>query len=163
MGDINKDTFLHLYVCTELARGHKSSGVATGGGGNWGHAPWGAGSGRASTHFIQPYKNAFFSIIQTEMYLKLRIFWKKSCKIVAASGALPPNSRWPPAAGDSASRPPCCSSRLRYFRYSFVELISSVKLFYLHRKITEITNSKCSILLLPRFWPIFHFKFCSFC
>jgi len=34
------------------------SGVTKGG--NWEHAPRGAGPGGALTHFIQPFKNAFY-------------------------------------------------------------------------------------------------------
>jgi len=34
-----------------------NSGVARGG--KWGHAPWGAGLGGASAHFLQSFKNAF--------------------------------------------------------------------------------------------------------
>jgi len=39
---------------------------------------------------------------------KNEYFLEKSCKIAALSGAPPPNSRWPPAAGGYASRPPLC-------------------------------------------------------
>jgi len=33
---------------------------------------------------------------------------EKICKIAAASGASPPNPRWPTAAGGSALKPPLC-------------------------------------------------------
>jgi len=35
----------------------------------------------------------------------MSIFWNKNVKIISASGAPPPNPRWPPAAGGSAPRP----------------------------------------------------------
>jgi len=38
------------------------SGVARARESNWRHASWGEGPGRASTHFIQPFKNAFKQI-----------------------------------------------------------------------------------------------------
>jgi len=44
--------------------------------------------------------------------LKMLFFWKKSAKIVSASGAPPPNTRWLPAAGGSAPNSPRCYSRL---------------------------------------------------
>jgi len=42
----------------------------------------------------------------------MRIFCIKNCKIAAASGALHSNPHWPPVAGSSAPRTPCCYSRL---------------------------------------------------
>jgi len=41
-------------------------------------------------------------------------FLKKAGKIAEALGAPPPNSRWPPAAGGSAPRPPSCYSHSMY-------------------------------------------------
>jgi len=44
--------------------------------------------------------------------LKNAYFLEKMQTIASASGIPTPNSRWPPAAGGSASRPPRCYSRL---------------------------------------------------
>jgi len=55
--------------------------------GKWGHTLQGA-----STHLIQPFKNAVLSRILDQIMPKNAYFWKKSCKIAAASGAPPPKS-----------------------------------------------------------------------
>jgi len=46
--------------------------------------------------------------------LKILYFLKKAVKIAAALRAPPLNPRWPPAAGDSAPRPPNCCSHSSY-------------------------------------------------
>jgi len=79
-----------------------ASGVAKGG--NWGHAPQGAGPWNALTHFIQPFKNAFEAEVYTKICLKCVFFCIKSCKIAAASRAPTPNPCLPPVAGGSALR-----------------------------------------------------------
>jgi len=43
---------------------------------------------------------------------KARYFLKKTVKIVAALGFLPPNPRWPLAAGAPPQSPCCCSHML---------------------------------------------------
>jgi len=55
-------------------------------------------------YFIQPFKNAVLSKNLDQSMPKDTYFWKKSCKITAASGTPSSNPRWPPAAGGSASR-----------------------------------------------------------
>jgi len=46
--------------------------------------------------------------------LKNALFFEKSWKIAAASGAPPPIPRWPPAAEGGAPRPPSYSSHSTY-------------------------------------------------
>jgi len=71
----------------------------------------------------------------------MRIF-EKSCKIAEASGSLPPNPRWPTAAGGSDPRPRLCALLLSPTAIAFVEHVSSVGRTLLLRKITDVTHSK---------------------
>jgi len=86
--------------------------------------------------------------------------FKKSCKIATASGAQPPNSRWLPAAGNSALRPYSITPLIDMYlsRSAFLKL----NLFYYFEKWTKVTNSKW-FSFFRAFAPIFHFKLCSFC
>jgi len=61
-------------------------------GSKWGHAPLGVGLEGASTHFIQTFKNAFFSRNLGQNMLKNAYLLKKSCKIAAASRDPPQKS-----------------------------------------------------------------------
>jgi len=124
---------------------YHTSGVARGGGGNWGNALLGAGPGSVSTHFIQSFKNAFLS-----RNMPRNAFFWKSCKITAASGAAP---------FDTSLLLPSS-----YTEYSFGEPVSNVKRILFTSKNNRSNNSK----LVFCFWyfhtfaPIFHFKILQF-
>jgi len=69
------------------------------------------------------------------------LFLEKRCKIVKVF------IYWPVAAGT-------LRTVTSAYWYSFVECVSSIKRILLLRKITEVTNSICSVLLFPRlFFP----------
>jgi len=103
------------------------------GGGKWGHVPRGA-----STHLIQPFKNAVLSWNLDQNIPKNAYFWEKICKIAAVSGASPPNPRWPPAARGAALIPPHQSS---YIVNSFFCICTqSTDSFGINQKILSSCN-----------------------
>jgi len=58
--------------------------------------------------------------------LKMRIFWKKGCKIASASRDPPPNPPWPPTAVAWLMTPA--------YYYNLVEFVSSAKCVLLPSK-----------------------------
>jgi len=76
-------------VCFRLLKVITFSSVAEG---KWGHAPRREGLGGASTHFIQTFKNAFFSRNLGQNILKNAYFLEKSCKIAERQGLRPKKS-----------------------------------------------------------------------
>jgi len=70
-------------------------------GARWRHAPWGTDFGGAPAHFFQSFKTHFKQKFRPTL-LKNAYFLEKDVKF----------AHWPPAAGVSAPRPPCCYSRL---------------------------------------------------
>jgi len=60
-----------LQICRWMCL-QRCSGVAKGG--KWGHAPWGAGHGSASTGHLLSFKYPSRAYVSTKVYLKMRIF-----------------------------------------------------------------------------------------
>jgi len=88
--------------------------------------------GGTATHLIQPFKNAILSRYLDQNMPKNAYFWKKSCKIAAASGARP--------------QTPSFLSSLT--AVAFVECIcTSIEGTLLLRKITEVTHSNGTFTL----------------
>jgi len=77
---------------------------------------------------------------------KNALFLGKNWKIVAALGALAPNRRWPPAAGDSAPRAPSC------YHHHLLQLLSqrlcNANVIAVRKEQKYLRNSN-NVLLLP--------------
>jgi len=58
-------------------------------GGKWGHAPWGAGLGGATAHFLQSFKRVFSRNLD-QIMLKNAYFSGKHCKNRLSVGAPEP-------------------------------------------------------------------------